>query len=65
MYQRKVINNHKAFTIHQQYFPYQRKGNHELQIQALNTIVADLQTQINNPGNGGGGGSGGGEPGTM
>ena len=30
------------------YFTYQRKGNHELQIQALNIIVADLQNQINN-----------------
>ena len=30
------------------YFTYQRKGNHELQIQALNLIVADLQNQINN-----------------
>ena len=58
MYQRKVINNHKTFITHQQYFTYQRKGNHELQVQALNAIVADLQTQINNltSGNGGGGG---------
>ena len=39
-------------------FTYQRKGNHELQVQALNAIVADLQTQINNltSGNGGDGG---------
>ena len=48
MYQRKVINNHKTFIIQQHYFTYQRKGNNELQIQALNAIVADLQTQINN-----------------
>ena len=27
---------------------YQRKGNHELWIQALNIIVADLQNQMNN-----------------
>jgi hypothetical protein len=48
MYQRKVINNHKTFIIQQHYFTYQRKGNNELQIQTLNAIVADLQTQINN-----------------
>ena len=48
MYQRKVINNHKTFIIQQHYFTYQRKGNNDLQIQALNAIVADLQTQINN-----------------
>ena len=56
MYQRKVINNHKTFITHQQYFTYQRKGNHELQIQALNAIAADLQTQLNNLGDGGDGG---------
>ena len=58
MYQRKVINNRKTFKIHQQCFVYQRKGNHELQIQASNAIVAGLQTQINNltSGNGGDGG---------
>ena len=55
MYQRKVINNHKTFIIHQQYFTYQRKNNHELQIQALNVIVADLQTQVNNLSSGNGG----------
>ena len=40
------------------------KGSHELHIQALTAIVADLQNQINNlsPGGGGGGGS---EIGTM
>ena len=32
------------------------KGNHELQIQALHTIVADLQNQSNNLSSGGGGG---------
>ena len=49
------------------YFTYQRKGNNELAIQALNIIVADLQTQINNL-NSGSGGGGGGDPdgiGTM
>ena len=53
-----MIQNH--------YFTYQRKGNNELAIQALNIIVADLQTQINNLS--GGSGSGGGDPdgiGTM
>ena len=35
-----MIQNH--------YFTFQRKGNNELAIQALNIIVADLQTQINN-----------------
>ena len=30
------------------YVTYQRKGNQELQIQALDNIVADLQNQINN-----------------
>ena len=66
MYQRKVIDNHKTFIIQQHYFTYQRKGNNELQIQALNIIVADLQTQINSMSSGGnGGGSGDGDIGTM
>ena len=55
MYQRKVINNRKTFIIHQQCFTYQRKGNHELQIQALSAIVADLQTVIYNLTSGNGG----------
>ena len=55
MYQRKVINSHKTLIIHQQYFTYQRKGNHELQVQALSAIVADLQTQIKNLTSGNGG----------
>ena len=40
---------------------YQRKGNHELQIQTLNLIVAGLQNQINdiNTGSGSSGGGGG------
>ena len=50
MYQRNTTNNDngRQFVIQNHYFTYQRKGNHELQIQALNIIVADLQTQINN-----------------
>ena len=32
------------------------KGNHELQVQALSIIVADLQNHINNLSSGGGGG---------
>ena len=47
MYQRKIIKNHKTFITQQNYFTYQRKANNELQIQALNAIVADLQNQIN------------------
>ena len=45
MYQRKVINNPEIFLTRQQHFTHQRKGNHELQVQALNLIVADLQNQ--------------------
>ena len=41
-------DNRRSFIIQQNYFTYQRKGNQELQIQALNNIVADLQNQINN-----------------
>ena len=41
-------DNRRQFVIQSRYFTYQRKGNHELQIQALNIIVADLQNQINN-----------------
>ena len=48
MYQRSTTNNDNGrhFVIQNQYFTYQRKGNHELQIQALNVIVADLQNQL-------------------
>ena len=65
MYQRNTTNNdnRRQFVIQNHYFTYQRKGNHELQIQALNIIVADLQNQINNLSSGGGGG--GGDIGTM
>ena len=61
MYQRNTTNNDNRiqFVIQNHYFTYQRKGNHELQIQALNIIVPDLQNQINNlpsTGNDGGGG---------
>ena len=48
MYQRNTTDNRRQFVIQNHYFTYQRKGNHELQIQALNIIVADLQNQINN-----------------
>ena len=62
MYQRNTTNNdnRRSYSIQQNYFTYQRKGNHEWQIQASNTIVADLQNQINNLSSGGGSGSGGG-----
>ena len=61
MYQRNIIknDNRRQVLTHQQYFAYQRKGNHQLQIQALNNIVADLQNQINNLSSGGGSGGGG------
>ena len=68
MYKRNTTNNdnRRQFVIQNHYFTYQRKGNNELATQALNIIVADLQTQINNLS--GGSGSGGGDPdgiGTM
>ena len=47
-------NNRRQLIIQQQSFTYQRKGNHELQTQALNAIAADLQNQINNLSSGGG-----------
>ena len=58
MYQRNTTNNDniRQFVIQNRYFTYQRKGNHGLQIQLLNNIVADLQNQINNLSSGGGGG---------
>ena len=61
MYQRNNTNNYnrRSYIIQNQYFTYQRKCNHELAIQALNLIVADLQNQINDlsaPSSGGGGG---------
>ena len=66
MYQRNIINNdnRRQFVTQNHHFTYQRKGNHELQIQALNITVADLQNQINNLSSGGGGG-GDSEIGTM
>ena len=50
MYQRNTTNNdnRRQFVIQNHYFTFQRKGNNELAIQALNILVADLQTQINN-----------------
>ena len=58
MYHRNITNNdnRRQFVIQNHYFTFQRKGNNELAIQALNIIVADLQTQINNLNSGGGGG---------
>ena len=41
-------DNRRSYTTQQNYFTYQRKGNQELQVQALNIIVADLRNQINN-----------------
>ena len=41
-------DNRRSHVLQQSHFTYQRKGNHELQIQALNNTVADLQNQINN-----------------
>ena len=60
MYQRNITNNdnRRQFVIQNHYFTDQRRGNHELQIQALNTIAADLNNQINNLSSGGGGGGG-------
>ena len=57
MYQRNNIkhDNSRSFIPQQSYFTYQRKGNQELQIQALNIIVADLQSQNNNITSGSGG----------
>ena len=50
MYQRNNTNNgnRRSYIIQNQYFTYQRKCNHELQIQALNLIVADLQNPVTN-----------------
>ena len=45
MYQRNTTNNdnRRQFAIQNHHFTYQRKSNQELQIQLLNSIVADLQ----------------------
>ena len=45
MYQRNTTNNDNSrqFAIQSHYLTYQRKGNHELQIQALRIIVPGLQ----------------------
>ena len=61
MYQRNNTknDNRRQFVIQNHYFTYQRKGNHELQIQALNIIVAGLQNQISNLGSDSSGGGGG------
>ena len=65
--QRNTTNNdnRRQFVIRNHYFTYQRKGNHGLQIQALNLIVADLQNLINNLSSGSGSGGGGGEIGVS
>ena len=61
MYRRNTTNNdnRRQFVTKNQYFTYQRKGNHELAIQALNIIVADLQSQNYNLSSSGGGGASG------
>ena len=41
-------DNRRSFITQQGYFTFQRKGIQELQIQALNIIVPDLQNQIDN-----------------
>ena len=41
-------DHRKTCIIQQSCFKHQRNSNHELHIQALNIIVADLQNQINN-----------------
>ena len=40
-------DNRRSFITQQNYLTYQRNGNRELQVQALNNIVAGLQNQIN------------------
>ena len=49
MYQRNTTKNgnRRQFVIQSHSFTYQRKGNHELQLQALQIIVAGLQNLIN------------------
>ena len=58
LYQRNTTNNdnRRSYITQQNHFTYQRKGNNELQVQALNLIAADLQNQINNLSGGSGGG---------
>ena len=58
MYQGNTTNNdnRRQFVIQNHYFTYQRKCNHELQIQALNILVANLQNQVHNLSSGGCGG---------
>ena len=67
MYQRNTTNNDnkRQFVFQNHYFTFHRKGNNELAIQALNILVADLQTQINNLNSGSGGGGGDGDIGTV
>ena len=67
MYPRNTTTNYnrRSYVIQNHYFTYPRKGNHELQIQALNTIVADSQNQLNNLSPGAGSGGGGSEIGVI
>ena len=58
-------DNRRQFVIQNNRLTYQRKGNNELAIQALNIIVAGLQNQINNLSSGSGGGGGDPNVGTM
>ena len=55
-------DNRRQFVIQNHHVTYQRKGNHELQIPALNIIVTEMQNHINNLSSSSGGG---GEIGTM
>ena len=68
MFKRNTTNNdnRRQFVIQNHYFTFQRKGNNELAVQALNIIVNDLQAQINNLStNSGGSGDGGGDSGGI
>ena len=44
----QTYDNRISFILQNHQFTYQRKGNQELHIQALNNIVADLQKHLNN-----------------
>ena len=61
MYQRNTTNNgnRRQFAIQKPLSYISTKRNHELQIQALDTIVADLHNQIHNLSPGGGSGGAG------
>ena len=58
IFQKNLVNNHRTFFTQHHHFTYQRKSNAELDIHFLNSMVADLQSQINNiTSSGSGGGS--------